>query len=162
MGYFDTLHLTLERNTKASKEQGDTFGTAASSSAIHGITTYSLDGTTTGTGRGGPDMTTIEKFYGHFDFLASAATDRNIVIERLTATTTTQYNEITKLLSKISANSANTTRAAGKTGTRKPHPQTTTTSTCALAPPLEEKEKLNFHTTQVKVSVQGKRITYSF
>ena len=52
-------------------------------------------------------MTIIEKFVGHFESLASAATNSNAVLDQLTSATMTQYTNITKLLSAITANSAN-------------------------------------------------------
>ena len=90
MVYFGPLHLALEQNTKAETRQGENSRTAAADSAIHGITTSSLDGTATITSRRDPSMTITEKFDGHFESLESADTNRNVVPEWLIAATKTQ------------------------------------------------------------------------
>ena len=125
---FGPLHIALKCETKASTGQGDTFETAAVASAIHSITPPSFSDAATGKSCGGPDITIIEQFNGCFESLVSATTKRNSVLKRLTATTTTHYTEITKILGAIVANSANDNIAVAATGT----PCNTSTTTPAL------------------------------
>ena len=100
-------------------------------------------------------MTIIKQFDGRFESLASAATNRNVVLEWLTAATTTQYSKITKLLGTIASNSTNTNSAALAAATRTP--QNTITRTPAL--PRKEKDKLNWCITQLNVMVQVKWVS---
>ena len=142
-GYFGPLHLALRRDTKASTVRGFPFGTSAATSSIHGITPSYLSGAVTGTVRGGPAMTIIDQFGGNFESLTSVATNRNVVLERLTATTTTQYNNIIKLLIEITANSTNTNSAAAATGT------------CTMPPPHHNHKHQRPRTPRrVKVQVE--------
>ena len=97
MVYFGPLHLALERETKESTGRGDTFRTAAATIAIHGITPSSLSGAAMGTNCIVLVMNIINQFDGSLKSLASAATNGNVVLKRLTAATTTQYTDITKL-----------------------------------------------------------------
>ena len=101
-------------------------------------------------------MAIIEQFDGHFESLASTATNINVILERLTTATMTQYTKTTKLLDEITANSANTNSAAVATGT----PSNTTTH--PPAHPCEEKYKPNNRITQIKTEVQKKWIPGSF
>ena len=90
MVYFGPLHLALDRETKVLIGRGDTFRIAAAASAIHGITPSSLSGAAMGTGHGDPTMNIINKFDDHLDSLASTSVDSNVVLGKLTTTTTTQ------------------------------------------------------------------------
>ena len=70
-------------------------------------------------------MTIIEQFDGHFESLASAANNSNVVLERLTAATTTHYTKIIKILGTVDVNYANNNSAAAATGppaTKSPAP----------------------------------------
>ena len=169
--YFGPLHFALEWVTKELTVRGGIFGTAAAAITIHGISpSDQISGSDMGTGRGGLAQTIIEQFYVHFYSLASAATDSNVVLRRLTAFTTTQYDEITKILGKISNNPTNATRGTSNcpidtTGTPPP-PCARTTGTCALALSWDEKDKLNRRITQLKAELQGKwaagRLCYTY
>ena len=147
MGYFVPLHLVIKLNTKVLTGGGETFGTSDASSAIHSITPSFIYGAAMATIRKRPAMTIIKQLYGNFESLASAATSRNFVLDRLTASTTTQYTNITRLLSKIDANSSNANSAAAATI----NPCNTITRPPALT--REEKDKINHHITQLKAEV---------
>ena len=101
-------------------------------------------------------MTIIEKFDGHFESLDSADTNSNVILERLTSATITQYTNITKFLSAIIANSANANIVSAATGT----PRNTSIHTPALPP--EENDNINRRITQLKTEVRGKWISGSF
>ena len=101
----------MERETKVATGRGDTFGSAAAVNSIHGINPSSLDDAAMGTVCGGPDQNITEQFCGTFEYLELAEINRNIVLERLSTNTTTQYDKVEKLLSKISANAPNAAAA---------------------------------------------------
>ena len=92
-------------------------------------------------------MTIIEKFDAHFESLASAANKSNVVLERLTAATTTHYTKIIKILGTIDVNYANNNSAAAATGTSRNKITRAPSLTC------EEKDKLNRRITQIKAAV---------
>ena len=89
-------------------------------------------------------MTIIEKFDAHFESLASAATNNNVILKQLTNATTTQCTKITEFLGAISANFSNANSAAEATIIPR------NTSTCSPALPRDRKYKLNRCITQIK------------
>ena len=80
-----------------------------------------------GTVCGVPDQNITEKFCGTFEYLELAEINRNIVLERLSTTTTTHYDKVEKLLSKISSNAPNA--AASTIGTHTLPTETSDTHT---------------------------------
>ena len=87
---FLPLHSAMEREIRASSQRGDSFRSANLEMAAHIINMALPNHPTTGQGPASKDY--MAQFDGHFDNLASAATNSVAALEQLAATTTTHYS----------------------------------------------------------------------
>ena len=84
----------MERELRALSQRGDSFGSAHLAMVAHGISAASPIQPPTGRLTAMPlsSEEMMVQFDGHFDNLASAATNSGASLDQIAATTTTQYS----------------------------------------------------------------------
>ena len=132
---FRAHQFTLEREQRATGERGGVFGSAAAAVSIHGITAATATPgalitpdalafhTASETSTTPAGDFALQALNGHLDRMADAATNSGITLSQLTdtnarlaATTSTQYQNIKKLLTDIKLSSTSPNPRSSGTG----------------------------------------------
>ena len=98
--FFKPLQLALERETAASGDAPNMFGTAAAAQRLHNITPGRHP---TVNNHGGDAQGIMEMLDGQFDALAAASANSNDALDQLVAATTQQYADIKSALTNLAA-----------------------------------------------------------
>ena len=98
--FFKPLQLALERETAASGDAPDMFGTAAAAQRLHNINPGRLPAVNS---HGGEAQGIMEMLDGQFDALSAASSNSNDALDQLAAATTQQYADIKAALTNLAA-----------------------------------------------------------